>query len=105
MNASAQIRQLIGLKIKAEERAERLERGPGGIMEMKQTIADKEAEIERLRVHYDGAVMYGNRLVDLIEWAWDNGIDIPAEVFNPCVIAIEHFRSERKRLRDEQGGV
>ena len=26
-----------------------LESGPGGIMEMKQTIADKEAEIERLR--------------------------------------------------------
>jgi hypothetical protein len=27
---------------------ERLMSGPGGIMEMKQTIADKEAEIERL---------------------------------------------------------
>jgi hypothetical protein len=28
--------------------AERLISGPGGIMEMKQTIADKEAEIARL---------------------------------------------------------
>ena len=28
---------------------ERLTSGPGGIMEMKQTIADKEAEIERLQ--------------------------------------------------------
>lgn len=33
----------------AKQLAKRLEEGPGGIMEMKQTIADKEAEIERLR--------------------------------------------------------
>ena len=32
------------------EKNERLESGPGGIMEMKQTIADKEAEIERLNI-------------------------------------------------------
>jgi hypothetical protein len=32
----------------AERRARMLESGPGGIMEMKQTIADKEAEIEKL---------------------------------------------------------
>ena len=31
------------------DRIEMLTSGPGGIMEMKQTIADKEAEIERLR--------------------------------------------------------
>jgi len=31
------------------EMIERLTSGPGGIMEMKQTIADKEAEIERLQ--------------------------------------------------------
>ena len=31
------------------KRAEQLESGPGGIMEMKQTIANKEQEIERLQ--------------------------------------------------------
>ena len=30
------------------EKNERLESGPGGIMEMKQTIADKESRIEQL---------------------------------------------------------
>lgn len=35
--------------LNAKARADRLENGPGGIMEMKQTIADKEAEIEELR--------------------------------------------------------
>ena len=37
----------------AKQRAERLESGPGGIMEMKQTIADKEMEIARLRAKCD----------------------------------------------------
>lgn len=32
----------------AKQRAERLESGPGGIMEMKQTIADNEKRIEQL---------------------------------------------------------
>ena len=58
-------------------------------------------KLELLKIHYEGTIMYGNRLVDLIEWAWNNGIDIPAEVFNPCVIAIEHFRNERERLKNE----
>ena len=31
-----------------EQRIEQLESGPGGIMEMKQTIADKEQHIEKL---------------------------------------------------------
>lgn len=31
-----------------EQRVEQLESGPGGIMEMKQTIADKESRIEQL---------------------------------------------------------
>jgi len=31
-----------------EQRVEQLESGPGGIMEMKQTIADKERRIEKL---------------------------------------------------------
>ena len=36
--------------IEAANRIEQLTSGPGGIMEMKQTIADKEAEIERLKL-------------------------------------------------------
>jgi len=35
--------------INAKRRAKLLEDGPGGIMEMKQTIANKEAEIEELK--------------------------------------------------------
>ena len=31
------------------KKSQRMEYGPGGIMEMKQTIADREAEIERLK--------------------------------------------------------
>lgn len=66
---------------------------------------DKEVEslrdeIERLNIHYDGTIMYGNRLVDLIEWAERNGIDFPAKIYNPCVIAIDHFRNERERLKE-----
>jgi len=34
---------------RANSRIDQLESGPGGIMEMKQTIADKEAEIEELK--------------------------------------------------------
>ena len=34
--------------IALRKRARKLEHGPGGIMELKQTIADKEAEIKRL---------------------------------------------------------
>jgi hypothetical protein len=34
---------------KLEQRSQQLEFGPGGIMEMKQTIANKEAEIEELK--------------------------------------------------------
>jgi SMC interacting uncharacterized protein involved in chromosome segregation len=36
----------------AKNRAEKLINGPGGIMEMKQTIADKEDEIVKLRENY-----------------------------------------------------
>jgi len=34
------------------EKNERLESGPGGIMEMKQTIADKEKRIEKLESQF-----------------------------------------------------
>jgi hypothetical protein len=36
---------------------ERLNSGPGGIMEMKQTIADKEKEIEAWKGIHEGAVL------------------------------------------------
>ena len=39
--------------INAKRRAKLLEEGPGGIMEMKQTISDKEAEIVRLQKYRD----------------------------------------------------
>jgi hypothetical protein len=41
---------------------DRLISGPGGIMEMKQTIADKEAEIERLKDKCDKQAMILRRL-------------------------------------------
>jgi hypothetical protein len=45
-----------------EQRVEQLTSGPGGIMEMKQTIANKEAEIERLRKKCDMQAMILRRL-------------------------------------------
>lgn len=68
--------------------------------ELKAIIAKQDAEIERMRIHYDGTIMYGNRLVDLIDWAERNGIVFPAKIYNPCVIAIDHFRNERERLKE-----
>ena len=41
----------------AAEQIEDLKSGPGGIMEMKQTIADKEAEIARLE-QYESTIHY-----------------------------------------------
>jgi len=41
------------IKSEAADGIEQLIFGPGGIMEMKQTIADKEAEIERLKAKCD----------------------------------------------------
>lgn len=46
----------------AKSRIKHLESGPGGIMEMKQTIADKEAEIERLTKKCDTQAMILRRL-------------------------------------------
>ena len=40
----------------------RLINGPGGIMEMKQTIANKEAEIERLKQKCDKQAMFIRRI-------------------------------------------
>ena len=44
------------------EQIKRLTSGPGGIMEMKQTIADKEKEIERLKEKCDKQAMILRRL-------------------------------------------
>jgi SMC interacting uncharacterized protein involved in chromosome segregation len=43
---------------------EKLKSGPGGIMEMKQTIADKEAEIEELQKMLDLVYNYNSNLID-----------------------------------------
>ena len=45
-----------------EQIRKRLVEGPGGIMEMKQTIADKEAEIERLKQKCDKQAMFIRRI-------------------------------------------
>ena len=43
---------------------EKLKSGPGGIMEMKQTIADKEAEIEELQKDIDLVYAHDSDLID-----------------------------------------
>jgi hypothetical protein len=52
----------------ARNKAEKLINGPGGIMEMKQTIADKETEIARLE-QYESMVHYIAN--DYIELSYD----------------------------------
>ena len=42
----------------------RLRNGPGGIMEMKQTIADKEDEIEQLQKDLDLVYAHDSNLID-----------------------------------------
>ena len=58
---------LEALRIAAEQ-IENLKSGPGGIMEMKQTIADKEAEIARLE-QYESTVQFIAN--DYIELSYD----------------------------------
>jgi hypothetical protein len=48
-------------KIMTDNRAEQLIFGPGGIMEMKQTIANKEQEIEQLHVALREIAMLNNQ--------------------------------------------
>lgn len=43
---------------------EKLKSGPGGIMEMKQTIADKETQIEEMQKTLDLVYQYNSNLVD-----------------------------------------
>ena len=60
------------------------------------------SELELLKIHYDGTIMYGNRLVDMIVWAMANGVEFPSNIYNPSVIAMDHFINERERIENEQ---
>jgi hypothetical protein len=53
----------------AAMRIDQLTSGPGGIMEMKQTIADKEAEIEELQKNLDLVYAHDSNLIDYLK-AW-----------------------------------
>ena len=57
MTTESENRILVGAVRIAAEQIENLKSGPGGIMEMKQTIADKEAEIARLE-QYESTIHY-----------------------------------------------
>ena len=61
----------------AKARIEQLNSGPGGIMEMKQTIADKENEIARLEAALRG-IAYGPRDVDKSYVSWLHEIKLEA---------------------------
>lgn len=52
----------------AKQRAERLESGPGGIMEMKQTIADKEKRIDALETAIKEALNNQEGDLDFVLW-------------------------------------
>lgn len=71
-------------------RCKQLIEGRGGIMEMKQTIADKEKRIEQLEAQCNGAYTERNRLVALIASLFPSGIKktaIPGwdEAWHGCV--------------------
>jgi hypothetical protein len=51
----------------AAMRIDQLTSGPGGIMEMKQTIADKEAEIEELQKNLDLVYAHDSNLLDSLK--------------------------------------
>ena len=50
---------------KIVDTSQRLEYGPGGIMEMKQTIANKEAEINRLENYRNFVILLANEPLEL----------------------------------------
>ena len=52
------------LWLAAKETIKRLESGPGGIMQMKQTIADKEAEIAALQNDLNLVYQHDSNLID-----------------------------------------
>jgi hypothetical protein len=51
----------------AAMRIDQLTSGPGGIMEMKQTIADKEAEIEQLQNDLNLVYAHDSNLLDSLK--------------------------------------
>jgi hypothetical protein len=63
MTTESENRILIGAVRIAAEQIENLKSGPGGIMEMKQTIADKETEIARLQ-QYESTVANKDKIID-----------------------------------------
>lgn len=66
---------LEALKI-AAMRIDQLTSGPGGIMEMKQTISDKENEIARLQKQLDLVYNYDSNLLDsLNSWNYGQGAE------------------------------
>lgn len=66
---------LEALKI-AAMRIDQLTSGPGGIMEMKQTISDKENEIVRLQKQLDLVYNYDSNLLDSLNgWNYGQGAE------------------------------
>ena len=66
---------LEALKI-ATMRIDQLTSGPGGIMEMKQTISDKENEIARLQKQLDLVYNYDSNLLDSLNgWNYGQGAE------------------------------
>ncbi|CAB4131642.1 hypothetical protein UFOVP132_188 [uncultured Caudovirales phage] len=66
---------LEALKI-AAMRIDQLTSGPGGIMEMKQTISDKENEIARLQKQLDLVYNYDSNLLDSLNgWNYGQGAE------------------------------
>lgn len=64
MNIEDKLDGLIHANRHFMDRIEQLTSGPGGIMEMKQTIADKETEIERLKNDLDLVYAHDSNLLD-----------------------------------------
>ena len=58
-----------GLCVRAADRIEQLTSGPGGIMEMKQTIADKERRLENVHKAYEKLGHMYNNLIAKNEYA------------------------------------
>jgi len=68
-------RLLEALRI-ASERIEQLTSGAGGIMEMKQTIADKESQIAELEKQLDLVRGYDSNLLDSLNgWNYGQGAE------------------------------
>lgn len=65
MNYDDELDKIYDKWLSAKSRIKQLESGPGGIMEMKQTIADKEKEIERLSKYKELVQFIANDYIEL----------------------------------------